>query len=151
MANKNLAYRAYAKENLITVTLATSTNNNQIKECYAFIRFSKGFNDTNKRSYNTKQAIVIKFNLLEFAALGEAFRYAANNKGDSTYVKYANPQLSKDTKDELRKKVTLKSQYLNASSGNVLIGTKFTRYEMQAIANDIEQMVKVANKELWNG
>lgn len=151
MANKNLAYRAYAKENLVTATMVCAINDKQIKECYAFIRFSKGFNDANKRSYDTKQAIVIKFNLLEFAALGEAFKYAANNKGDSTYVKYANPQLSKDTEDELRKKVTLKSQYLNASSGNLLIGTKFTRYEMQAIANDIEQMVKVANRELWNG
>jgi len=149
MENKNLAYRAYAKENLITVTLVANQNDKQINECYAFIRFARGFSDKNKRSYNTDQAIVIKFNLLEFASLGKALKFASSNNGNSTYVKYANAQLSKDTDDSSRKKVTLKSQYLNASSGDTLVGTKLTRYEMEAIADDIEQMVKIANETLW--
>jgi len=152
MKGKNLTYKAYAKENLITITVVCKQNDKQIKECYTFIRFAKGFNtDNNKRSYNTNQAIVIKFNLLEFASLGKALKFASFNNGNSTYVKYANTQLSKDNEDNSKKKVTLKSQYLNASSVGNLIGTKFTRYEMEAIADDIEQMVKIANKELWNG
>ncbi len=147
--NQNIAYRAYAKENLISITVRLEYN--RVPECIAFLRFSQGFDKNGARSYDTNNAIVIKLNLLELAALGKAFAYAAKNSGNSTYVKYANSALSSKTEEQQIKKLTLTKQYLTLGTDERYIGIRFTRYEMEAIAEDIAQMVQICNEKVWHG
>ena len=135
-----LAYRSYAKENLLVITVKLEQKE-KITEAVAYIRFCKGFKTDNGRSYDTKNVIALKFSLLELAALGKAFKFAAKNKGDSTFVKIS--------KSDKMKKVTLNKTFLTVGTEEGFIGIRFTRYEMEAICDDIAQMVRLANEKLW--
>ena len=133
---------------MFTISLKAQ-NNNGINEVVAFLKFASGYSkDDGSRSYDTKNAIYVKFNLLEFSALGKALLHASNCNGDSTYVKYSDGKKFNDKGS--KKKVTLAKQYLTVTEGTKYIGIKLTRYEMQAISDDIKQMVERANRFLWD-
>lgn len=147
-----IAYKAYAKENLLAITLKIEKKEN-VKEASAYLRFSRGFasntSSATRRSYNTQEYISLKFTLLELAALGKAFKYAASHNGNSTFVKISNSSLNEASNTKEIKRVALDKQYLTASAKERFIGIRFTRYEMEAISDDIKQMVELANSILW--
>lgn len=143
-----LAYKTYAKENLLTITVKIEQR--IVVEAVAFLRFSQGFTQTDgTRSYDTKHSISVKFNLFELASLGAAFLYASKNDGNSTYVKYSD-SAKYNAQGSEKKRVVLDKRYLTVNIQDRFIGIRFTRYEMEAIGEDIKQMVRVCNDYLWN-
>lgn len=142
-------YVTYPKENLLAVT-AKIENMGDTVVGYGFLRFCKGVQNAGKRSYDTKDALVIKMTRFELATLAEAL-IAIGKREDKRYKKYADASRSPYTPDTGVKVLEVEKNYIQLCFGGRCIRLHLNSFEMIAMGRDLRTMVHIINERIWSG
>ena len=135
---KPIFYRAYAKNNLLQITI--------YKESYDFFAILRFTRAKKGGGYNTQNHIAIKYTLFDLNALSFALEEASYNEGNANYIKYSDP--SKRGIQEAKKRITISQGYLNIQQDENLISIKLTHYEMRALAHEMRIICDIMLKKL---
>lgn len=142
-------YATYPKENLLTITARVEKKSGTIVG-YAFLRFSKGMSIGGVRTYDTKDAPVIKLTKFELATLAEALVALGSGKEES-YKKYADASRSRHTQESGVKVLEAFSDALQLCHKGECVRLKLHSYELMALGRDLRQMVAIMNERIWSG
>ncbi len=133
-----LIYRAYAKNNLLQITIYKNSY-----DFFVILRFTRA---KEGGGYDTQNNIAIKYTLFDFNALSFALEEASYNEGSANYIKYSDP--TKGGAQGAKKQVTIARGYLNLQQSNKLISIRLTRYEMRALAYEIRKLCDMMLQKL---